>query len=298
MQKPGRFVLTGSSNFGLMESISQSLAGRVGVLELLPFSLGELQKAGRAPEDVDGLLFKGLFPELHDRKLRTPRWHNAYISTYVERDARQLINLKDLTLFQRFLGLCAANVGQLLNTVRLGADCGVHHATVRSWLSILETSYILFRLHPHHRNFRKRLVKTPKLYFFDTGTAARLLGIESEAQLGTHPLRGALFENWAVVELLKARLNRGASRNLYFWRNHRGVEIDVVLDHGTTLLPVEVKSGATVASDWLGNLEEWTRLAGKAAEPAWLLYGGDKRQQRKLGTVLPWHQIGRLCKKA
>ena len=226
--KTGQFILTGSCNFGLMESITQSLAGRVGIIELFPFSLTELQAAGCAPEKLDSLLFQGLYPAIYDQKPRVSRWHNAYVMTYIERDARQLINLKDLALFQRFLGLCAANIGQLVNTARLGADCGVHHNTIRSWLSLLETSYLAFRLQPHFSNFRKRLVKSPKLYFCDVGLAARLLEIENESQLARHPLRGALFENWCVVELLKARLNRGLSPNLYFWRNHVGMEIDVI----------------------------------------------------------------------
>lgn len=296
-KEPGKFILTGSCNFRLMESISQSLAGRVGIIELYPFSLGELQAAGCAPESLDSLLFQGLYPAIYDQEPRVSRWYNAYVMTYIERDARQLINLKDLALFQRFLGLCAANVGQLINTARMGADCGVHHNTIRSWLSVLETSYIVFRLQPHFSNFRKRLVKSPKLYFCDVGLAARLLEIDNERHLARHPLRGALFENWAVVELLKARLNRGLSPNLYFWRNHVGLEIDAIADHGSTLLPVEIKSGATVPSDWLKGLERWSALAGSAAEKAWLVYGGDSPQKREKATVVPWHQIGRLCKK-
>jgi len=294
-KRAGQFVLTGSCNFRLLESISQSLAGRVGILELLPLSLHELQGAELVPNSLDRLLFQGQYPAVHDQEPRVTRWYNAYITTYLERDVRQLINLRDLAIFQRFLGLCAANVGQLLNTVRIGADCGVHHNTVRSWLSILETSYLVFRLQPHFRNFRKRLVKAPKLYFYDTGLLARLLGIESEGQLSTHPLRGALFENWCVTELMKVRLNRGLRPNLFFWRNHIGLEVDLVADHGSTLLPIEVKAGATVASDWFKGLRKWAELAEDAAEPAWLLYGGDVEQEREHATVLPWHQIHTLC---
>ena len=274
-----------------MESITQSLAGRIGVLELLPFSLGELQRAGCAPDCVDALLFRGLYPAIHDQRPRVTRWYNSYIMTYLERDVRQVVNVRDLAQFQRFLALCAANAGQLLNTVRLGADCGVHHNTVRSWLSILETSYLAFRLQPHFRNFRKRLVKTPKLYFHDTGLLARLLGIESERQVATHPLRGALFENWCISELMKARLNKGLSANLFFWRSHVGLEIDAVVDHGSTLLPVEVKSGATIASDWLQHVQKWRAVAGSAAERAWLVYGGAEPQDREQARVIPWNQI-------
>lgn len=294
-QDSGQFILTGSFNFGLMESVTQSLAGRVGILELLPFSLEELKKTDRVPDSVDTLLFQGLYPAIYDQKPRVTRWYNAYIMTYLERDVRQLINLKDVSSFQKFLGLCASNVGQILNTARMGADCGITHNTVQSWLSILETSYIIFRLQPHHRNFRKRLVKSPKLYFNDTGLAARLLGIENKRQLSTHPLRGLLFENWCITELMKGRLNRGLTSNLFFWRNNKGLEIDVIADRGNLLLPVEIKSGATIASDWMENLQKWLELAGESAEEAWIIYGGDKGQKRKHATVIPWHGIGRLC---
>ncbi len=294
-QNPGQFILTGSFNFSLMESVTQSLAGRVGILELLPFSLEELKKTNRAPDSIDTLLFQGLYPAIYDQKPRVTRWYNAYIMTYLERDVRQLVNLKDVSSFQKFLGLCASNVGQILNTVRMGADCGISHNTVRSWLSILETSYIIFRLQPHHRNFRKRLVKSSKLYFNDTGLAARLLGIENKRQLATHPLRGLLFENWCVTELMKGRFNRGLTSNLFFWRDNKGLEIDVIADRGNLLFPVEIKSGATIASDWMDNLQKWLKLAGENAEEAWIIYGGDKGQRRKHATVLPWHGIGRLC---
>ncbi len=295
--KSGQFILTGSCNFTLMEKITQSLAGRAGILELLPFSLNELDRADRAPEDLDSLLFQGLFPAVYDQEPRVTRWYNAYIATYVERDVRQLIQIKDFSLFQRFVGLCAANTGQLLNTARLGSDCGVHHNTIRSWLSILEMSYVLFLLRPHHRNFRKRLVKTPKLYFLDTGLAARLLGIESREQLNRHPLRGSLFENWCIAELVKARTNRGLPANLAFWRDHVGTEIDAIADHGQTLLPVEIKSGATVAGDWLQNLDRWRALAGNAAEAPWLVYGGEEDQSRGGTRILSWHHIGKVSRK-
>ena len=290
----GQFVLTGSCNFRLMESITQSLAGRAGILELLPFCLRELQKASCEPADLDNLIFRGLYPAIYDTEPRVSRWYNAYIATYLERDVRQLVNGKDIDMFRRFMGLCAANTGQLLNTVRLGADCGVHHNTIRSWLSVLETSYLVFRLQPHFRNFRKRLVKTPKLYFVDTGLAAQLLGIENEQQLATHPLRGALFENWCVVELLKLRLNRGMSPNLHFWRNNAGIEIDVIVDHGAKLLPVEIKSGATVASDWFAGMKKWQALAGDKSQRGFVVYGGEESQKRKEAAVVPWREIDRI----
>lgn len=291
----GQFILTGSQHFGLMESITQSLAGRVGFLRLLPFSLKELQSAECAPDSVESMLFKGGYPPLYDQPVVPERWLDAYITTYVERDVRQLINVRNLSAFQLFLRLCAANVGQMLNTSRLGADIGIDQKTVRAWVGLLESSFIAFRLQPHFRNFRKRLVKTPKLYFYDAALAARLLGIESPRQLVTHPQRGALFENWVIAELLKGRGARGKADNLFFWRSHKGHEIDVIADRGDALLPIEVKSGATVASDWLMGLQQWLDLAGSTAGKPTLVYGGQERQSRSGVDVLPWQEIGSLA---
>ena len=290
----GQFILTGSQHFGLMERVSQSLAGRVGFLRLLPFSLAELGRGGWSPESLDELLFKGGYPPVYDQPASPERWYNAYITTYVERDVRQLLNVRDLGAFQRFVGLCAGSTGQLLNTSRLGADLGINYNTVRSWLDILEASFVVFRLRPHHQNFRKRLVKTSKLYFYDTGLAARLLGVENARQLATHPMRGALFENWVIVELLKNRGNRGKADNLFFWRNHTGEEVDVIADRGDRLLPVEIKAGSTVASDWFRPLSRWCELAGEVAETPWLVYGGTRRQGRGPVEVLPWRKIDEL----
>lgn len=202
--------------------------------------------------------------------------------------------MRDLGVFQRFLALCAGCVAQLLNTSRMAVDLGVSQPTVRSWLDILEASFVVLRLQPHHRNFRKRLVKTPKLYFYDAGLAARLLGIGSPEQLALHPLRGMLFESWVVAELLKARANRGQDPNLYFWRSHVGQEVDVVAEHGDRLLPVEAKSGSTLVPEWLANLEKWSALAGPSAEPGWLVYGGDQRLQRRGVEVCPWRRLPEL----
>jgi len=291
----GQFILTGSQHFGLMESITQSLAGRVGFLRLLPFSLNELQSANCAPGSVDLMLFKGGYPPLYDQPVVPERWLDAYITTYVERDVRQLINVRDLSAFQLFMRLCAANVGQMLNASRLGGDVGIDQKTVRAWIGLLESSFIAFRLQPHFRNFRKRLVKTPKLYFYDTALAARLLGIESPEQLVTHPLRGALFENWVVAELLKGRGARGKSDNLFFWRSHIGHEIDVLADRGDLLLPIEIKAGTTIASDWFAGLQKWLDLAGSVAGQPTLVYGGRARQSRRGINVLPWNEIDCLA---
>ncbi len=296
-EEMGQFILTGSSNFLLMESISQSLAGRAGYLDLLPFSFDEIKSASGIQSVADELIIKGAYPPIYDRKPRIDRWYNSYIATYIERDIRQLINLKDILSFQKFMGLCAANTGQLLNMNRIGTDCGVHHNTIKAWMGILHASYIIFFLPPHHSNFRKRLVKSPKLYFYDTGLVSRLLGIQSQEQLVSHPLRGMLFENLIVSELLKARYNQGLKSNLYFWRNSTGVEIDVIVDHGKTLFPVEIKSGETVNSDWFRNMALWNDFAGKVAEPGVLIYGGNRYERRKDAKVIPWTDISSIAGK-
>ena len=295
-KEPGQFVLTGSQHFGLMERLTQSLAGRVGFLRLLPFSLAELAKAGRVPESLDGMLFQGGYPPLYDQPVVPERWLDAYLTTYVERDVRQLVNVRDLGAFQRFVRLCAGSIGRLVNLSRIGSNAGIDQKTVSSWLGILESSFIVFRLQPHHRNFRKRLVKSPKLYFYDVALAVRLLGVDAADQIATHPLRGELFENWVVSELLKGRSVRGKSDNLCFWRSHVGHEVDVVAEHANSLMPVDVKSGATIAADWFDALDRWVELAGAVAENPTLVYGGDRRQSRRNIDVLPWRKVASLAK--
>ena len=291
----GRFVLTGSQQFGMMEKISQTLAGRIGILSLLPFSASELEQGRFLSEDLDTTLWQGAYPPIFDQKIDPQAWLDAYITTYVERDVRQIINIRDTALFQRFLSLCAGNIGGLFNASRIGNDCGLNHGTVSSWLSILEASYIAFRLPPHYRNYRKRVVKTPKLYFWDTGLAIRLLGIESPAQLQTHPLRGNLFENWVLVELLKGRFNRGKKSNLFFWRNNTGLEVDVIAEKAGKLQPIEIKSGATLASDWFKAMNQWLELAGDDAVAPFLVYGGDTPWKEGCITSIPWRQANELA---
>lgn len=288
----GLFVLTGSSQFDLLAGVTQSLAGRVAVVRLLPFSLAELVATGRAPTSLDQLLFQGLYPPIHDRSLDPGVWYGNYVGTYLERDVRQMLGVRELSTFQRFVRMCAGRTGQLVNLSSLAADCGVTHGTARAWLSVLEASYIVHLLPPHHRNFDKRLVKTPKLYFLDTGLAAWLLGIQTAEQIAFHPLRGALMETWVVGELLKARYNEGLAANVYFWRDRSGHEVDALIDRGTTLVPVEVKAGQTVTGEMLAGLERWRSLAGEAAGTGWLVYGGDQRQQRGGSQVLPWAALG------
>ena len=293
-RRMGEFVLTGSQQFGLLSNITQTLAGRVGLLQLLPFSWQELQQGGAAVSSLDDLLWRGLYPPLYDRDLAPAQWFANYVMNYVERDVRQLIEVQNLSLFQRFLKMCAARCGQLLNMTALANDCGVTHKTVAAWLSVLEAGYVVFLLPPHHRNFGKRLVKTPKLYFHDTGLAAYLMGIADAQHLGIHCARGALFENWVISELLKQRYNQGLPSNLFFWRNNTGEEVDVVVEQGEQLMPIEIKSGQTFNADFLSGLSKWAGYAGAAAQPAHLVYGGAVSMTRSGVAVHAWRELAGL----
>jgi len=288
---PGRFVLTGSQQFGPMSRISQSLAGRIARVHLLPFTYHECHSddASGGSRSLDAVLFTGLYPPVHDRNLNPRLWYANYIQTYIERDVRQMVNIHDLSNFQRFIRLCAGRIGQWLNYSALASDCGITHNTAKAWISILEASYIVFQLQPHHKNFSKRIIKTPKLYFYDTGLAAWLLGVQTSEQLNTHSLRGALFESFVVSELLKSCFNRGLPGDLYFWRDRRGHEIDVLRQRGERLQPIEVKSGQTLNRDFFSNLQDWLDLAsGMAIDPT-LIYGGEEGLTRSGVRVWPWH---------
>jgi len=287
----GLFLLTGSQQFGLLSGISQSLAGRTAFVELLPLSLGELKSAGMLPPGMDEALLKGGYPALYDRKLSLRAWFGAYVTAYVERDVRQMLKVQELESFQRFVMFCAGRTGQLLNLSSLAADCGITHNTAKAWLSVLEASYLVFRLLPHHANFNKRLVKAPKLYFYDTGLACWLLGIHTPQQLAAHPLRGALFETWVMAELMKTRLNAGERPGIHFWRDSNGNEVDAIVAQGLRLMPVEIKSGTTVARDFFSGLEKWRSLAGDPGAAALLIYGGDASYQHKGVRVLGWREI-------
>ncbi len=291
----GDFILTGSQQFGLMSRIGQSLAGRVGRVELLPFSMTELAGADLLPPDLDSLLWRGAYPPLYDRPLSPDDWFPNYTATYLERDVRQLLAVRDLSLFQRFVRLCAARTGQLLNLSALANDCGIAHPTAREWLSVLEASYLVLLLPPYHRNFGKRLVKTPKLYFLDTGLAAALLGIRDPAALNIHPQRGALFETLVIGEFVKQRYNDGRPAGLSFWRDNTGNEVDLLFETGTRLQPVEIKSGATFVPDWLKGLKRWQAIAGENSLPGWLIYGGEDGYQRESIEVFPWRSIVRAA---
>lgn len=290
--EPGRFVLTGSRQFGLHAGISQSLAGRAAVTHLLPLALSEIPQAKMAETALDAVMMTGGYPALHARRIDPGDWFAGYVATYVERDVRQVLNIQDLSAFQRFIRLCAGRSGQLLNLNALGGEAGVSHSTARSWLSVLEASYLVHLLPPYHRNFGKRLVKSPKLYFLDVGLASWLLGIRTPETLMLHPLRGALFETLIVGEFLKDRYNRGLPPDLFFWRDNNGAGSDLVFEAGMKLQPVEIKSGGTVTSDYLRAGRRSGRFAGEEAGSPWLIYGGEESYRRNGVEVIGWRQIG------
>jgi len=293
-KRPGQFILTGSQQFGLISGITQSLAGRVALISLLPFVRDELARHDSAPFSISEALFKGLYPPVYDRDVDPVFWYNNYINTYIERDVRQLVSVKDLTTFQRFVKSCAARTGQLLNYSSLATDCGITVPTVKAWLSVLEASYLIYLLPPHFNNFNKRLTKSPKLYFWDTGIACRLLGIQEHTQLDHHPLRGELFETLMVGELMKARFNKGLPSNLYFWRDKTGNEVDVIIDVGGRLHPVEIKSGQTITKSAFDGLSKWCELAGDQAGYASIIYGGESQTTRQNTQVISWGNLTAL----
>ena len=284
------FVLTGSEQFRLSNAISQSLAGRTALLRLLPFTMAERQETG-ARVAVDEVLYSGFYPRIHDQNLDPHQALGDYFETYVERDVRQIGEIRNLSSFQRFVRLCAGRVGQLVNLSSLGADAGVSHTTAREWLTVLETSYIVFQLQPYHSNVQKRLIKSPKLYFYDVGLASYLIGIENAKQIATHPLRGPLFENAVVMETLKHRFNRGRQSNLSFFRNVQGLECDLLYETGQGIGAIEVKSGATLAADYFDALN---RVANRLPEvtSTLVVYGGSDRQSRAKGEAVPLSDLG------
>jgi predicted AAA+ superfamily ATPase len=286
---PGRYVLTGSQQFGLLAGVAQSLAGRVGMTRLLPLAIAELSSVAA----LDELMLTGGYPALHGQGIPAGDWFASYVATYVERDVRQVLNIQDLNTFQRFLRLCAARTGQLLNLSALAGEAGIAQGTARAWLSVLEASYLLILLPPYHRNFGKRLVKTPKLYFLDTGLAAWLLGIRDTTVLALHPLRGALFETLIIGECIKDRYNAGLPADLYFWRDNNGLEADLLFEVRGRLQPAEIKSGQSVTVDYIRAGQKSGRFAGDEAEVPWLIYGGDQSYLRSGVRVIGWRDLPR-----
>ena len=277
---PGQYILTGSQQFEVMNTISQSLAGRTALLKLLPLSLSELCTVS-PPANSDVAMLRGFYPRIHDQNLNPTEVMGDYFETYVERDLRQLMAVKDLSQFERFVKVCAGRVGQLLNLQSLGNDVGISHACARSWLTILEASYIVHLLHPWHSNVSKRLIKSPKLYFYDVGLAGYLLGLETENQVSRDPLRGNLFENMVVMEALKYRYNQGKRSNLFFFRDSNGNEVDLIAEQGRNLAAIEIKAGATVNPDFFKGLRQFRKVADEShTVVAGLIYGGEEVQRR------------------
>jgi len=302
--RPGRFILTGSHNFLLLQSISQSLAGRCAVLNLLPLSISEIlerkpinietfgktipQKIRTPPRSLEEYLFTGFYPRIYAKNLPPRDWFNSYYQTYLERDVRNVLNVGDIESFNRFVKLCAGRNGQILNFTGLASDCGVTHTTARRWLSVLEASFLIVLLRPYYKNFGKRLIKSPKLYFLDTGLLCFLLGIKKPEELLSHSARGTIFESFVLSELYKNFIHNGEQPPLYFWRDSTGHEIDILIDLGTSLIPVEVKSAKTIANDFFDGLFYWKKTSGQHKARSVLIYGGEDAFKRSGVAVYPW----------
>lgn len=300
---PGRFILTGSQQFHMMEKVSQTLAGRTAIVYLLPLSLSELlgqtapdpyeinmlpEKRKRPPFSLEEILYKGLYPRIHDRGLEPHDWLSAYYRTYVERDVRDIANIGNLDAFQRFVRLCAGRTGQLLNLSSLASDCGISHTTARHWVSILQAGFIIHLLPPHHANFSKRIIKSPKIYFLDTGLLCYLLRIRGPGDIPVHPMKGAIFETFVLSEIYKAFAHTGEVPPLYFWRDRTGHEVDIVIDTGKKLVPIEIKSAETIDSSFFDGLKYYISLGISVSETGVLVHGGDALYYRENFVVRPW----------
>jgi uncharacterized protein len=291
-RKMGQFMLSGSQNFNLLNSIAQSLAGRVALFRLLPFDFAELKAESLLPEDFTEILIRGNYPALYDRPLPTTDFYANYLETYVERDVSTLLNIKDLTSFRTFVRLCAARAGQLLNLTELSRDAAISVPTVRSWLSILESSYLVFQLTPYFRNFNKRLVKSPKLYFYDTGLLCFLLGIKTAEQLLLNEQKGAIFENFIINEYIRQNHHQNLHREFYYWRDSNGLEIDLMVGGDSPAFDlVEIKASKTIVQKMFNNLDEVERLAGGLSNRKILVYGGTLSQKRSEFQVWAWQDV-------
>lgn len=290
--KPGLFVLTGSQNFHLLDTVSQSLAGRTALAVLLPFSYSEAYSSKAVP--IDKVLVTGFYPRIHDKGLNPAEALSFYVSTYLERDIRALINVRELSKFEKFLKLCAGRAAQIVNLSNLANDCGINHNTAKSWLGVLEASYVIFFARAHYANFGKRLIKAPKLYFTDCGLAAYLLDIQDVKHIAHHPLKGALFENFVVAEMLKARTNQGKNSNIYFFRDNIGNEVDILLENGAFVRPVEIKLGSTITGDYFKGLRYYQKINKKNAVKPALVYGGSENQRRGAFGIFSYRNTGEL----
>ncbi|MBP6813149.1 MAG: ATP-binding protein [Saprospiraceae bacterium] len=290
----GEIVLSGSQNFLLMEKITQSLAGRVAIFNLLPFSTEELRGSVYGDGKLYEYIFQGLYPRIYSQQTPPDVFYPSYIQSYVERDVRQVQAIGDLALFEKFLGLCAGRVGQIFNQTALANETGVSLPTIHRWMSILQTGFIAYLLQPYHRNFNKRLTKTPKLYFYDTGLACSLLRLRSASELDLHFARGALFENFVINEVMKNHLNQGLRPKLYFWAESAGHEIDLIVEAGANIFPIEIKSADTIRPDFFKNLEQFQKISQTPAENCYLVYAGDQQQDRAQAKVRRWEDLSGL----
>jgi predicted AAA+ superfamily ATPase len=290
-KEKGKYILTGSNNFLLQENISQSLARRIAYINLLPFTITELPE--KESTNLNTLIFKGFYPPIYDQNIKPEIWFPNYLRTYIERDVRQIKNISDLNVFEKFLKLSAGRIGQLLNMNSLSIETGVDIKTISSWLGILESSFIVYRLFPHHKNYNKRLVKMPKLFFYDSGLVCALLGIQNAQQLNFHPLYGSIFENFVIGELIKHRLNKANTNYFYFWRNNTGHEIDILTEEKNKLHPIEIKSGKTVTKEFYKGLKYWFKISGESRGT--IIYGRDTNQKHSNGVdILSWKHIHQL----
>ncbi len=287
--KTGLFIITGSQNLLLLESVSQTLAGRIAFIHLLPFSIAELSESKFKSQSLNRFILNGGYPRLYDRKIAPSDFYPNYLLTYVERDVRQIKNISSLSIFQRFLKICATRVGQEVNYTSISNDAGIDQKTVMSWFGILEASFIAFRLQPFYKNLGKRITQMPKLYFYDTGLCCSLLELETESHVNTHPLRGALFENLMILELMKQRLNNGQRSNLFFWRDRTGNEVDVLLEQSSQVIPVEIKTSATFNADYLKGIRFWNKLNPDTRQ-SYLIFTG-KTSAIDNTTILNWKEI-------
>ena len=289
--EPGMFILSGSQNFLLMQNITQSLAGRTAILRLGTFSVDELSAFNPNLLDLNKFLFTGGYPRIYDFDIMPADFYPNYIQTYIERDIRLLRNITDLSKFVRFLKLCAARTGQLLNVSSLAVEAELTVPTVNAWLSILETSYIIYLLKPYHRNFNKRLVKSPKIYFYDTGLASSLLGLGTSEQMSTHYLRGELFENMVINEYIKSQFAVGKEPNIYFWRDSNQNEVDLLIENNSKLQAIEIKSAATMNPAFFKTLKTFQSISNINSESMAVVYGGDLNYQTENGMFVSWKNM-------
>lgn len=292
--KPGHFIITGSQNFLLNESISQSLAGRVAILTLLPLSIQELRQAKKLPATIDETLFKGFYPELYKKEISITDWYGSYINTYLERDVRQLKNVTSLDRFNYFMKLCAGRNGQILNLSSISDDLGISVTAVKQWLSVLQSCYIIFLLEPYYKDFRKRVIKSPKIFFYDPGVVCSLLNLTNSDQLFANYMRGNIFEAMIQADFLKQQFNRGMRPSCYYWRDQAHFEIDCIVERGGSMVPIEIKVSKTADVQALSKLVPWNKLTKTSPVDNVLVYGGDDDWAMDQGRIVSWHSAGTL----